>query len=106
MQAIAWKETNDDPGVKYRIQINDIPPRSVKKVQHNMKDWSQAGSGYRTTNKTEVFLYVKTFDSVAAWRTWAKKFPYKLQEVDENGKAKKIKLGIESQHKNKKKKVA
>ena len=97
LNAVAWKEdmhTKEESGIKYRLQVNEVPPRSVKKLFKNLKDWSPSGEGYCFKNDKRVFLFSKVFVDVKEWRTWARKFPYSLREIDERtGKEKRIKLG-------------
>lgn len=100
--AVAWKEdveVGEQKGIKYRIQINEIPPRSVKKVLKNMKEWDASGEGYSFRNNRKLLLFSKVFANVRAWRKWARAFPYSLREIDERtGKEKKIKLGIDAKN--------
>jgi hypothetical protein len=99
MEATAWKEDYCEERVRYRLQVNNIDGRAVKKLKKSMNDWQESGTGWNPTSQSRVLLFSKEFDTEQEWINWAKHFPFKLVELNRKGNPKRTKLGIDAQKK-------
>lgn len=104
MEALAWKEPRKDGDFFYRLQVNNIDGRSITKIKKICSDWNAGGYGWNRGNKYKILLFSRAFKSRRAWLKWAKQFPYKLIELNGDGKPLKSKLGSDFQNKTARKK--
>ncbi len=89
INAITWKEaTEEEEGLKYKIQIQDIAPRSINKVRRSLKEWSQCGEGTNHRTKRHLLFYTRVFEGENEMKKWAKSFPYGIHEETARGKLK------------------
>lgn len=101
VEASAWREACRKDVFFYRLQINNIDGRSLRKIKKICSDWNDGGYGWNLENKYKILLFSKAFKTRRAWLKWAKQFPYKLVELNGEGKPLKNKLGLDSQKKGK-----
>tara|TARA_R110000851_G_scaffold178218_1_gene325111 strand:- start:340 stop:690 length:351 start_codon:yes stop_codon:yes gene_type:complete len=93
VKATIWKVFSNEEGSHYRLQIEGIKgKRMKKKVLSAVDGWRQVGYGWSKDDK-ETLLLTRKFEESTSWLNWANKFPFDLQEVNRNGKQKKIKKG-------------
>ena len=95
MRASAWTEPRRDVDISYRLQINNVSGRSIKKIEKICEDWRDAGYGWTPGTNYKILMFVKEVKNRDEWLEWAKQFPYKLVELNSKGKPKPIKLGID-----------
>ena len=94
VEATAWCEINNDDGwYQYRLQINNIDGRAVRKIEKSCAGWRFSGTGWYPKTGYRMLLYNKKFKTQGEWLKWAKQFPYKLVELNSKGNPKPIKLG-------------
>jgi len=92
MTIVAWKQLIDiDKNYVYKLQVEgDISSREKKKILSELKGWTEVGYGWERAGKTEICLFSRTFQDKGSWIKWAKQFPFELNEINKNGKTKKI----------------
>jgi len=93
VEAAVWCEVDDEYGCQYKLQINNIDRRAVRKVEKSCADWNFTGTGWHPKTGYRMLLYSKKFKTREEWLEWAKHFPYKLVELNSKGKPKPIKFG-------------
>ena len=98
MEATAWKVNTDASGAcTYQMQIEKIKgKRELNKVSKLVADWERFAEGYNSTNSTSLLVLRKRFSDISSWIHWARQFPYNLEEVNNKGRPKPIKLGLAS----------
>ena len=101
MEATAWKEDYCGDKPRYRLQVSDVPSRTVKKLQKFVSGWNKTGTGWNPVNRTALLLFSKEFETEKEWLEWAKHFPYKLVELNRKGVPKLINLGASADKKKK-----
>ncbi len=80
INACLWKIREDeDEGITYRIQVNDIKERQIEKVKDILKEWSPAGSGFEKKSDFKILLFNKTFKDQKSLLKWKKTFPYYVE---------------------------
>ena len=90
--ASAWRISSKDGKVAYRLQVNNISKRDKKSAEKAVTGWEEGGQGWNSTNKTELWLMTRSFDTPYAFKKWAKGFPYELDvQKDTRGRKKKQK---------------
>lgn len=104
VEASAWKEPRRGTSFFYKLQIGNIDARSLTKIKKICAEWRCSGYGWNVDNKYKILLFSKSFKNKTAWLRWAKQFPYKLVELNDDGKPLKNKLGSNFQKKTKHKK--
>lgn len=92
MEATAWCEINDNDGCQYRLQVNNIDGRAVRKIEKSCADWKFFGVGWHPKTGYRMLLYSRKFKTREEWIKWAKQFPYKLVELNSKGIPKPIKF--------------
>tara|TARA_B100000809_G_scaffold51120_1_gene46273 strand:+ start:835 stop:1203 length:369 start_codon:yes stop_codon:yes gene_type:complete len=99
MEATAWKINTDDSGMcTYQMQIEKIKgKRELNQVNKLVSDWETFAEGYNSTNKTALLVLRRSFSNLSSWINWARQFPYNLEELNNKGNPKPIKLGLASQ---------
>ena len=80
LDTTAWKVGDTEDGIEYGLQIDGITYKFRKPVQDAMKDWTRTSYVWNTKNRTEIFIYRKTFKSEQDWISWAQKFPLTVKE--------------------------
>ena len=80
MPPYAWKFTEEDNGIVYAIQFNEVPWKLKKVLNEAMKDWSTSAVGWHRDSGNQLFLFKKVFKSQAEWEAWADRFPMQIQE--------------------------
>jgi hypothetical protein len=95
VEAAAWCEYSNDDECQYRLQINNISKRAVRKVAKSCAGWRDSGFGWHPKTGYKILIYSKKFKTPEEWLEWAKHFPYKLIELNSKGKPSLIKLGEE-----------
>lgn len=90
MNIVAWKQLTDaNKNCIYKLQVEgSMSSRDKKKILAELKEWREVGYGWK--GKTEICLFSRKFQNKESFIQWAKQFPYKLEEVNRNGKKKKI----------------
>tara|TARA_R100000152_G_C6766973_1_gene192089 strand:- start:19 stop:381 length:363 start_codon:yes stop_codon:yes gene_type:complete len=99
MEATAWKINTDTTGACiYQMQIEQIKgQRERNRVNKLVSDWEVFAEGYDAANKATLLVLRKSFSNVSSWVSWARQFPYSLQELNNKGNPKSIKLGLAAQ---------
>ena len=93
VKATIWKVFSNEEGDIYRLQIEGIRGKRLrKKVLSAVEGWRQVGHGW-TKDEKETLLLSRTFEKPNSWLTWAKQFPFEIKQLNRNGKTKKIKAG-------------
>lgn len=91
VKATIWKVYSSDEGGHYHLQIEGISGKRIKnKVLSAVDGWHEIGNGWNKEDK-ETLLLARKFKEPNSWLSWAQQFPFELQELNRNGKAKKIK---------------
>ena len=91
VKAVIWKVFSNEEGSHYRLQIEGIKgKRMKKKVMSAVDGWREVGYGW-TKDDRETLLLTRQFKEPNSWLNWAKQFPFELEEINRNGKFKKIK---------------
>ena len=108
MKSVAWKNTRlDSNDLLYVLQVDEI--KGVRQHNRLLKDvdgWQCTGNAYDPKSKTESLIFKRTFGTEAEWKSWARKFPYILEEITEKtGRPKPYKLGLDYQNKTRGRKV-
>ena len=80
MKPTAWKFCEDNDGVIYNVQFDEVPWKLRKSLLEAMKDWTQASVGWYTDNSNQLFSFRKTFKNQQDWENWADKFPLPITE--------------------------
>ena len=93
VEATAWCELENDEGCRYKLQINNINGRAVRRVEKSCSEWRCSGNGWHPKTGYRTLIYSKNFKTQEEWIKWAKQFPYKLVELNSRGNPKRIKLG-------------
>ena len=90
MKIVAWRQLIDtNKNYIYKLQVEgNISSREKKKILKELKEWKEIG--YGGNGKTEICLFSRVFEDKDSWIQWARQFPFELDEVNRNGKAKKI----------------
>ena len=89
VKATVWKIPLDNNKHHYRIQIEGTTKRTKRKVLESLQDWSEVGHGCNK-GKHFILLFAKSFKDEKTWKKWVQSFPYELDEMNRNGKKKKI----------------
>ena len=92
MKIVAWKQVvRENKQDVYKLQLEGtLSSKERKKILAELKDWKEIGYGWQKKGKAELRLFSRAFQDKDSWVEWAKDFPFELQEVNKNGKAKKI----------------
>jgi len=106
MRATAWKlKTTNKEEFIYQLQIDEIKgKRKMNNATKAVEDWQFFAEGYNPKNKMSMLLVQREFPTESAWISWAREFPFILQEINGMGNPKQIKLGIESKTRRKRRK--
>ena len=108
MKGVAWKNSRlDTDKCIYVLQVDDIKgKRETSRLLKEVSGWNCTGTAYDPTTKTESLIFKKGFETESEWKSWARKFPYLLEEITEKtGRKKPYKLGLEYQTKTRGRKV-
>tara|TARA_Y100000296_G_C5001716_1_gene170536 strand:- start:137 stop:430 length:294 start_codon:yes stop_codon:yes gene_type:complete len=92
MTIVVWKQVvSKDTRPTYRLQLEGkMSAKERRKILAELKDWKEIGYGWHKNGKAELRLFTRAFQDKDSWIDWAKEFPFELQELNRNGKAKKI----------------
>jgi hypothetical protein len=102
MKAVAWKNFRlKNDSLLYVLQVDGIKGiREQNRLLKVVDGWEFTANGYDPKTKTETLIFKKVFETETAWKRWARKFPYLLEEITEKtGKVKPYKLGLAYQQK-------
>jgi len=80
MVSYAWKSCEDESGIQYNLQIDEVPWKFKKALSEAMHDWQQVSYGWNTKSGNQVFIYRKNFKDEKAWERWASHFPIEVLE--------------------------
>jgi len=100
LKATAWRMPTDEKNeYLYHLQVRGRDKRQQRKLLRILKEWKNIAFGWNPKdNKEFMLLFSKCFNNSKDWVSWAKTFPFELQELNPlNDKPKKIKLGLASQ---------
>lgn len=102
MKSVAWKNTRlDSNDLLYVLQVDEI--KGVRQQNRLLKDvegWECTGNAYDPNTKTESLIFKRCFQTESDWKSWARQFPYILEEITEKtGRPKPYKLGLDYQQK-------
>ena len=103
VEASAWREPVTGDGLFYRLQVNNVIPRLVKKIEKACAGWRIAGYGWNPDSNHKILIFAKRFKNQEEWLEWAKQFPYKLVESNSKGNPKPSRLGVDFLNKQRKK---
>ena len=99
MKGVAWKNSREtvDYSYQYVLQIDEIKGvREESRILKELQDWKKYGTGYSPQSKTTTIIFKKRFETEVSWKSWARNFPYHLEEITEKtGKKKPYKLGLD-----------
>jgi hypothetical protein len=96
MKGTAWRNTrvltND---YHYVLQIDEIKgKREENRLLKDTPEWRPYGEGYDPVTKTKTIMFKRAFNTENEWKSWARSFPYELEEITEKtGRLKPYKLG-------------
>lgn len=91
VRAVIWKVFSNSEGSHYHLQIEGIKGKRVKnKIISATDGWRQVGHGW-TKDDRETLLLSRKFEGPSSLLAWAQEFPFEIQELNRNGKTKKIK---------------
>jgi len=102
MKGVAWKNSRiDSDECVYILQVDEIKgKREYNRLLKEVSGWNCTGTAYDPSTKTESYLFRRGFSTEGEWKTWARKFPYFLEEITEKtGRKKPYKLGLDYQTK-------
>ena len=88
----AWRiETSKgQTNILYRLQVNRISKKYKKATRSAVEGWSESGSGWNPKDKTELWLFNRSFETYYAFKKWVKDFPFELEvQRDARGRKKK-----------------
>lgn len=102
MKGVAWKEKRvENDYLMYVLQIDNI--KGIRQQNRLLKDvdgWECTGNAYDPRSKTESLIFKRAFETESKWKSWARNFPYILEEITEKtGRPKPYKLGLDYQQK-------
>ena len=80
MVTCAWKYMEEENGVIYSIQFDEVPWNLRKSLSEAMKGWNQYGVGWYKTSGNQIFLFNKLFKNQEEWEKWANSFPLQIKE--------------------------
>lgn len=80
MKPYAWKFCEENNGVVYNIQFDEVPWKLRKTLLETMKDWNQSAVGWHKDSGNQIFMFRKLFNSQQEWEEWANKFPVQITE--------------------------
>ena len=92
MRIIAWKQViNKHKQPVYKLQLEGkMSSRERKKILAELEDWKEVGYGWNKNNTAEIRLFTREFEDKNSWFEWVQDFPFEIQEINRNGKIKKI----------------
>jgi len=88
--------------------VGSIEERRVAadRLLKDVDGWECTGNAYDPKSKTESLIFKRIFRTEAEWKTWARSFPYVLEEITEKtGRPKPYKLGLDYQNKTRGRKI-
>ena len=90
INAITWREDtiNECEGYRYRVQVQDIALRSIKKVRSTFSDWKECGEGTNHKTKRHLLFFTKVFGEKKELKEWASTIPYGIHEETSRGNLK------------------
>ena len=102
MKGVAWKNTRlvtDD--FLYVLQVDEIKGiRQTNRLLKDVQGWECTGNAYDPKTKTESLIFKRVFSTETDLKSWARKFPYSLEEITEKTvKVKPYLLGLAYQTK-------
>lgn len=80
MVSYAWKYAENESGVQYNLQIDEVPWNFKKALREAMCDWEQVSFGWNIKSGNQVFIYRKSFKDEQSWERWASAFPLEVLE--------------------------
>lgn len=81
MDITGWRQfKNDDDSVVCIIQVSYKDGRKIKTISNILKEWRVFGEGFSPKDKENIILYERGFKSDLLWKSFLKKFPYKIIE--------------------------
>jgi len=80
MTSCAWKYSEDESGIQYNLQVDEVPWKFKKALGDAMKDWQTVSFGWNLNSGNQVFIYRKNFKDEQAWERWASHFPLEVLE--------------------------
>lgn len=81
MDITAWRqERNEDKTVVCRVQVTYKDGRKIKTVLKSLDGWSECGEGYNPRDKNNILIFEKKFKNDNVWKTFLRKFPYRIAE--------------------------
>lgn len=93
VKGFAWKyfqpeEEDENQEVLYRLQLEQIDGRSLKRMMREFEedDWVLSGEGWNPKSQTSILFVTKSFGSEGELKKWAKEVPYALNFITPRGK--------------------
>lgn len=90
MKPYAWKFEEENDGVVYNIQFNEVPWKMRKALLEAMKDWNHWSIGWHKSSGNQMFSFKKLFKNQQEWEDWANKFPMQIFETRVWGSKEKV----------------
>lgn len=91
--ASAWRidmATKGQKNILYRLQVSGISKKYKEAAAKAVEGWSESGGGWNPKEKTELWLFNRSFATYYAFKKWAKEFPFELEvQRDARGRKKK-----------------
>jgi len=87
ISAVIWRdETKDNDRFTYKMQISDVPKRSMKKILRETEEWQRTGDGVNFRKEKLIFLFRREFNSQEEVLEWAQNFSYPVKRINRAGK--------------------
>jgi hypothetical protein len=86
----AWKYDENEDGICYNLQVNDIPWNFKRALAEAMHDWKVVSYGWNIKSGGQIFIYQKLFKNEEEWAKWATAFPLEVVEKRFWGQKEKI----------------
>jgi len=92
VKAVAWTVPPvSEKTFSFCMQVTGITRKNKKKVIRSLEGWRLNGDGYNFKTKKELVICYREFKTKAAFKKWAKTFPYAVwQHTEKTDKLKKI----------------
>lgn len=89
MNIAAWRqERREDKTVVCRIQLTYKDGRKIRTLLRILEDWRECGEGFSPKSKENILILERKFPCDNNWKTFLRKFPYRIVETTPTNKKK------------------
>jgi len=81
MKITAWQLVKENDILFYRVQVDNPDKPFQKRMKELFRDWNISGSYSSDHANKYGLLFTRGFLSKQEWCSWAKKFPYSVEEL-------------------------